>query len=424
MSGVSAREYLAGLEFFGIRLGLENITRLLAALDHPERRYPTIHVAGTNGKGSVVAFTEGILRAAGYRCGRYTSPHLQRVNERILIGSEPVSDERLDSCLARLQEICKDWETPPTYFEFMTAAAFLAFAEEQVDAAVIEVGMGGRYDATNVLIPVATAITPIDWDHMEYLGDTLEAIAGEKAGILKPGIPLVTSETKQAPLNVILERASELDCPVRALDRDFHYALEGGPFDQTLAYQSPSLSLHAPLGLNGAHQGMNAAAAVALAEAVMSVFPRVDADAIQRGLAATRWPCRLERVLDDPPVIVDVAHNPAGLLTLCEAIPRAVFILAPSKDKDAAAMIRLLGPQAEELILSQCSMHRRMPVEVLVEAAGDTPHRRVDSLKDAIAMGLSFAHPQAPLVITGSIFTAGEARAILCDRHGGTALSF
>lgn len=424
MSTPGPRDFLERLEFFGIRLGLENITRLLAALDHPERRVPAVHIAGTNGKGSVVAFVDSILRAAGYRSGRYTSPHLQRLNERVLLGSDPIADEPLDAALAAVQAVCDTWDPPPTYFEFMTAAAFQAFAHAPLDATVIEVGMGGRYDATNTVSPVVTGITPIDWDHMQYLGDTLEAIAAEKAGIIKPGIPLVTTETKPGPREVIVARAEELSSPVRALDRDFHYALEGSPFEQTLAYQSPERSLQAPLGLAGQHQGMNAAMAVAIAETLMPAFPRITNEAIIAGLGSTRWPCRLERVLADPPVIVDVAHNPGGLLTLCEAVPRAVFLLAPSRDKDAAAMIRILAPQAEELILTQCAMHRHMPIEALVQAAADTPHRRIDALEDAIRIGLELAHAHAPLVITGSIFTAGEARAILTGRHGAPPVQF
>jgi len=424
---LTPREYLFSLEHHGVRLGLETITYLLSSAGRPQECYPTVHVAGTNGKGSVIAVLNAILRAAGYRVGRFTSPHLIDLNERFQVNGRPIPDAELDENICYFQDIAEQREWwPPTFFELNAAIAFRWFEQCQVDCALIEVGLGGRFDATNVIVPEASAITNIDYDHMRYLGDTLEEIAFEKAGIIKEGRPVVVGETKPAPRNVILARAAELDCPVQLLDRDFHYAISGAPRELRFCFESGTMSFGpTPLGLAGSYQGENAATAVALAMVLAARFPKIDAQAIITGLRAARWPCRLEKVLDWPPVIIDVAHNVAGARKLAEDVSvKCVVILALSNDKDAAGIIEALGPITHTLILSQFSSERSLPMDRLCAAASNHPHRSAADLVEAVELGLELASPTRPLLITGSIFTAGSARRTLIERHGAPPLRF
>jgi len=422
---VTPREYLAGLEFHGIKLGLENIRFLLAAAGRPESRRLHVHVAGTNGKGSVAAFLSAALGAAGYRTGRYTSPHLVDVSERFLIDGQPIGAEELDAHIAFFRDVAQGLRHPPTYFELLTAVAFRWFDVREVDVAVIEVGMGGRFDSTNVIAPIETVITTIDLDHLQYLGDTLEKIAFEKAGIIKPGVPLVVGERKPGPRSVILSRAGECRAPVKAIGRDFDCRVTGPPFAQSFCYESAGLRIEAiPLGLAGRFQGENAAVAAAALEGLRAGFPRITQGAIAEGLRTAKWPCRLERVLDDPPVIIDVAHNAAGAQRLAQEFARAVVVLAVAADKDAGAMIDALAPIAAPLILTQFEGARAMAIERLRAVAGSHPHRHAEDLAAAIRLGLDCAGPETPLLITGSVFTAGQARQWLVRTGQARGIAF
>ncbi len=419
------RDYLVSLERFGIKLGLENIARLLRAADDPHLAIPVVHVAGTNGKGSVVAMLDAIFHAAGYHTVRYTSPHLMVLNERFLQDMQPISDADLDDQIRFFRAVAETMDPPPTFFEFVTAMAFRWFAAVGADVALVEVGLGGRFDATNIVQPTATAITNIDLEHQRYLGDTLELIAFEKAGILKAGVPAVVGETRPGPLDVILQRAQELDVPVRLLDSDFRYSLEGTPFDHRFTYTNDHFELGPiPLGMAGSYQGENAALAVALVEGLRDTYPALTSEAITEGLRDARWPCRLEKVLEHPPVIIDVAHNHAGAIKLAEQLNRCVIVMAVSSDKAAEQMIAALAPRAAELILTQFSGSRALPVSDLCAAASTLPHHRAETLAEAIDLGVSLASDTTPLFITGSIFTAGEARALLIERHGAAPIRF
>ena len=419
------REYLFHLEWHGIKLGLENIRHLLDAAGAPEKCYPVVHVAGTNGKGSVVAFLDAIVRAAGYRVGRFTSPHLLDVTERFLVDGTPMPEAAIEEEIGFFRDVAEHMDPAPTFFEMNTAIAFRWFERCKVDFGIIEVGMGGRLDSTNVVDPIATAITNIALDHMAYLGDTLEKIAFEKAGIIKPGVPLVLTEPASPAQDVILARAAQLHSPVYVLGIDFRFELTGPPFAQIFTYESAGLRLDAmPLSLAGVHQGSNAASAVALAERIMLTLPRIDAAAIRTGLSSARWPCRLEKVLDQPPVIIDVAHNPAGAKQIAKALNQCVTLLAVSSDKDASGIIEALSPATGVFILSQYSGRRSLPVADLRRAAGDHPYLAIPSLSEAIALGLGLASASTPLLITGSIFTAGEAREHLVDRCGARPMAF
>lgn len=419
------REYLFSLTLHGMKLGLKNIRILLEAAGNPQDPYPTVHVGGTNGKGSVTSMVQAILRAAGLRAGRFTSPHIIDLRERFQVDAVPISDADLNEHISYFRAVAEQMSPPPTFFEMNTAIAFRCFESARVDVAVIEVGMGGRLDATNIITPAAAAITNIDLEHTQYLGDTLELIAAEKAGIIKPGVPLVVGERRPGPLAVILNKADECAAPVSVLDRDFKYRLHGDPWRQRFDYQGPRLRLRdAPLGLAGRYQGENAAVAVALAEALQARFPMLDEYAVREGLAAARWPCRMERVLENPPVIIDAAHNVAGARKLAESIGRCVIILAVASDKDARGMLAQLAPHTAGLILSAFSDKRALPLDALREIAGDYPHECAPDLKTAIARGMAMASAASPLLITGSIYTAGEARQILMETCGAPPLQF
>ncbi len=418
---MDARAYLYSLERFGIKLGLDNIRYLLEQAGEPQRAFPSIHVAGTNGKGSVVAMLDAIFRAAGYSTGRFTSPHLITLNERFLLNAAPIRDDELDRQLAFVRRIAEPMQPNPTFFEAATAACFRWFAEQRVDMGLIEVGLGGRFDSTNVITPACAAITNIGLEHTQYLGETLELIAFEKAGIIKPGVPVVVSETHLGPLGVILEQARALDSPAKLLGRDFHYALAGGRF----TYESERLRIGpVDLGLQGAYQGVNAAVAVAVAETLREQFPRLLAGAIAQGLSQARWPGRFERVLETPPVIMDVAHNYSGAQQLAPQLGPSIIMMAVSGDKAAERMIDELAPYAAELLLTQYAGSRSLPVDVLCAAAHGRPHRRFERLGEAVDYGMAHAHAGLPFVITGSVFTVGEARTWLMEHYGAPGLVF
>ena len=420
-------EYLYSLELHGIKLGLDNIRRLLSEAGDPQDTYATVHVGGTNGKGSVVSMLDAMLRAAGYTTGRFTSPHLCSVRERFLIGGEPIAAEALDAHIEYFRTAAERTDLLPTFFELNTAIAFRYFAERKVDIALIEVGMGGRFDSTNVITPEATAITNIALEHTQYLGETLEAIAFEKAGIIKPGVPVVVGETREAPMAVILDRADELGSPVSLRGREFSVHLSGPPFDQMLAYEAGAYRLEdCPLALPGDYQGANAGVAVRLAELLRPRFDRLTPNAVAKGLATVRWPCRLETVLESPRVIIDVAHNVAGAAGLARALEsRCVLILAIANDKDAGRMIDLLASKTSTLILTTFDGPRALGVEELSARAAPLPHERRETLAEAIELGIARAvSERVPLVIAGSLFTAGEARSILVERYGASPLVF
>lgn len=420
-------DYLYSLELHGIKLGLDNIRRLLAEAGLPHRKYPVVHVGGTNGKGSVVAMLDAMLRAADYRTGRFTSPHLVSVKERFLVNGVQISDEDLDETIAFFRAVAADAHISPTFFEMCTAVAFRHFAEASVDVALVEVGMGGRFDSTNVVDPLVAVITNVALEHTKYLGGTVEEIAYEKAGIIKPKTPVIVGELHPGPQRVILDRALELKAPVKLLERDFGYLVEGPAFEQRFSFRGGDAHIEkVPLALPGAYQGFNAALAVAAASALEPDLPYLGVEAIETGLKTARWPCRLERVMDDPEVIIDVAHNAAGAEKLAQAVPgRCVFVLAIANDKDAGAIIRLLGAKADVLVLTEFEGSRALPVESLCARAGDQPHERIDRLSDALGYGLEQARGRGiPMVVAGSLFMAGQARKVLVDDYNARPLEF
>jgi len=376
---------------------LERMRRLLCVLGNPERAFVSLHIAGTKGKGSTAHLAEAILREAGYRTGLYTSPHLVDLRERIRLDGKLISEADFTRVMAEMEpELIR---LRPTYFETMTAAAFLSFARRGVDYAVVEVGLGGRLDATNVILPAACAITTIDYDHMEKLGHTLRAIAAEKAGILKPGVPSVSSPQPPAARRVLESRAPIYFPRFRVLSsRGFvlKFRAEGRP------YELPVL---------GKHQAANAATALALVRRSGAV---VNPGAVRRAFRNIRLPGRVERVGRRPTLIVDAAHNPVSARALAAALSavprrRLLLVFGASRDKDVRAMLRALLPVADLAIFTKAVNPRAAATSDLMRLAKGCPAVAAGSVARALALARKAAGPQDAIVVTGSFYVAGEA---------------
>lgn len=404
----------------GIRWGLERTQELLAGVDDPHRRFRSLHVAGTNGKGSVSALCESALRAAhpGRTVGLYTSPHLVSFAERIRIGGRPVDAALLADAEARLRPAIE--RTGATFFEATTALAFLCFAEAGVDLAVVEVGLGGRLDSTNVIAPLATAVTSVARDHVEYLGESLEGIAGEKAGIFKPGVPAVVGESAPPLLDVLRRRADEVGAPLVELDAvarvsDVEVTLEGTRF----RFDSERWGSHPMrIPLVGAHQARNAA----LAAELLGVLPddvRPSWKAIETGFADVRWAGRMQVVRRRGATwIFDVAHNPAGVAALTDALdgldlPRPlVLVAAILSDKAWDEMLPPLLARADAAILTIAptapESRRWDPEQVASSLDASIPVRVIPDLPAALMRAETMA-PYGTLLVTGSVHTVGDA---------------
>ena len=400
--------YALGNEIKTAKLGLERIRAVLAALGDPQRAYRVIHVAGTNGKGSTCAMIEAGLRAAGVRTGLFTSPHLVEPTERIQVDGMSVSTEQFQQAFQVVHDCAErlDLDCHPTYFETVTAMAFWLFREMGVEAAVVETGLGGRLDATNVVEPVLTVITPIDFDHEAYLGHTLEAIAGEKAGILKAGAPAVFAKQRLEAAAVLAARAVELGVPVTRAEefeiRDLEIDSRGSRFSGIVCL------------LAGEHQVDNAVTA-ALALRALGVSTE--------GIAITRWPGRLEYVAPNPDILLDGAHNPAGARALARYLERFFpnrriwMVYGAMRDKAVEEVTGILFPLAAELIFPALDSSRALRPEALVELAG----RGRTAANIAGAMEILKGRAEREdisddvVVITGSLFLVGEARAYFAE---------
>jgi dihydrofolate synthase/folylpolyglutamate synthase len=415
-----ALDFLARLNPSVIKPGLERMFVALEALGHPQRRYRSLHVAGTNGKGSTCAFASTALLAAGHRVGLYTSPHLERVTERFQIDGAEIPRELLGR---RVLEVLERYPqaagtpAPLTYFEFGTAVAFWHFAQEGAEVAVLETGLGGRLDATNTVAPLVTAITPISFDHMEYLGNTLGAIAGEKAGILKRGVPVVVSRQEPEALANIARAADEVGAPMLLEGRDFTLEQAAGG---ALVYRGVRWSLDGlTLSLRGPHQRQNASVALAALEQLDSRGVTVPTEAAQAGLASARWPGRLEEVSRQPIVLLDGAHNPGGVAALLASLDalypgrRIHAVFGVVADKDRAPMMRALFPRCASIQLTPLDTPRSLAPERYIEEARAlcADVRAHASLAEALASAQALAMEGDVVLCTGSLFLVGAARA-------------
>ena len=405
-------DFLFSLEWLGMKFGLENINALCDALGRPERSFQSVHVAGTNGKGSVTAMLETAIHAAGYRSARYTSPHLVRLEERFVVDGRDVETDTLRGALAIVQDAIDRLqrsgalELPPTFFECATAAAFVIFRDAHVDVAVLEVGLGGRLDATNVVRPAVTAITSIDFDHQAQLGDSLASIAREKAGIVKPGVPLVCGPLPLDARGVIEEVCAERGAPI---------------VHTTDALLGERGFGSVPLGLPGRHQRDNAAVAVGVLDAMGRRGIPVPDDAIRHGLADASWPARLERrSYGGREVLLDAAHNPAGARALASYLQEigwtaVTLLFGAMRDKDVAGMLRPLAPLCARVVTTTAPSPRAAAAAELAAAARGVldPHVPVDAIDDPHEALQRAAAAGNRVVAAGSIFLIGPLRDIL-----------
>ncbi len=408
--------YALGNEIKAAKFGLETVARVVAALGAPDRDLRFIHVAGTNGKGSTCAMIESGLRAAGHRTGLYTSPHLAEPTERIQVDGQAVTAAEFAAAFTVVHRAAEglldagEIENHPTYFETVTAMALVIFRERQVDWVVWEVGLGGRLDATNIVTPRLGVITPVDFDHENFLGNTIESIAGEKAGILKPGVPVVMSRQRPEAAAVIERRASELGCRLVAASSHMPVRSSSDARGSELAWKD--IEIHCPLA--GVHQVENATSAVlALRELA------VPDEAIARGIAAARWPGRLERVAEAPEIILDGAHNPAGARVLADYIRRFYsgrrvwLIYGTMRDKSIGEIVETLFPLAGTLLLTAPAAPRSLDPRSLLSLAGHADARVTENLAAAIGIVRAEAAPEDAVFLSGSLFLVGEARTLL-----------
>ncbi len=413
MTYESAVQYLYDLRWFGAKLGLENTHRLAALAGNPQERLRFIHVAGTNGKGSTCAMLESIYRWAGLRVGLFTSPHLVHFSERIQVNREPIPERDVVRLVEGMRPLVEQFgrDHHPTFFEVATVMALSYFAEKACDVVVWETGLGGRLDATNIVHPLASVITTIEFDHEKWLGSTLASIALEKAGIIKPGVPVVTGVADTEPLEVIRQTAATRQSPL-------HLVPLSGP--------EPSPLDGIELPLHGAHQRANARVALRTVEVLGSALP-VSPDAVVRGFESVYWPARLQRIVREngQVVVLDAAHNPSGAATLASAIraefagARTCFILGILQDKNYREMCKLLAPLAGRILIAPVHSDRAATgAELAAACAAAKPGvsvRECPSLAEALAA----TAPDETVVIAGSLYLAGEAMEILGISNGG-----
>jgi dihydrofolate synthase/folylpolyglutamate synthase len=482
MSYSETVNYLYNLQKYGIKFGLDNISRLMSALDNPHTSFLSVHVAGTNGKGSTSAIIASILKTAGFKVGLFTSPHIISFTERIRVNGEEITENEVIELAEEIKDIVVHLgDFSPTFFEVVTAMALLYFKRKKVDIAVIEVGMGGRLDATNIITPEISIITNVSYDHNEFLGDTLKEIAHEKAGIIKKGVPVVASYQESEAMKVIEQKAIEKNSELYLYGRDFSSVLKrndssGICFDYSSGDSFTINNLVLPLA--GEHQMQNASVAVKAATIVLNnnmvkgrngetengrdrtvnslihrftdlpIQEEHNIKLIRNGLAATRWPGRLEIIKEDPPMLIDGAHNPAAAIALSKALKkfshgkdkRIILVLGIMGDKDARGIMEPLLPLASEIILTAPAYSRSASPEKLAGIAaslGFFDVRIAPTMKDAVEMATEDSYKlqvtsyklkdnknsifethnsklNSPvIVITGSFYTIGEAKEVL-----------
>jgi dihydrofolate synthase / folylpolyglutamate synthase len=421
------RELAAPTQAAAAKFDLENTTVLLERLDRPDRAYPSIHIAGTNGKGSTAAFAESILRLAGFRTGLNTSPHLERINERFRINGEEISDELFAETFTRIHSVIEELlaegklRAHPTYFECVTALAFEVLARQRVEFAVIEVGLGGRLDATNVITPVVSIITRIDFDHENFLGHSLREIAGEKAGILKHGVPVVSAPQPPEASEIVRVRAAELRCQLLETEEAFRVDQEsvaGGCFRARVTELATGAQLYLAPQLPARFQLQNALNAVAAARLLQAKNFRISDENIEQGIAAARWPGRLEKLQSHPDLYLDGAHNPGAARELARFLQenfagrRILLIYGAMRDKAVDEVTGLLFPLATEVIFTQPNNPRAVSAGQLAHMAGHhaAHFSIVDNAEAALDAALAHADAADAIFVTGSLYLVGQLR--------------
>ena len=423
-------------------LKLEDMRNLLSALGNPHDRLRIVHVAGSKGKGSTSAMLASILREAGYRAGLFTSPHLVNVEERIQVDGEAISRRELTSLLKEVEGVVVAGGLSPTFFEVATAVGFLHFVRRRVDVAIVEVGLGGRFDSTNVCMPLISVITSISLDHTQLLGDTIASIAAEKAGIIKPGRPVVSGARTPAARQTIAGIAHRRQAPLWQLGVDFDYAYRPADVSQEanasglLAWERPEVQVTiwgrtgepVKLGLLGEHQAANSAVALACVQRLRLTGMEIPTAAVPRGLETVQWPARLEIVGRRPLILLDCAHNVASAEALVETLrttfaqfsrggTRRVLVFACSNDKDLPGILRVLSAHFTHMFLTRYSHSARaVPPERLAQVlrdVGAVPCQIVPAAPEAWHAARACAGPDDLICVTGSVFLAGELRPLM-----------
>ncbi len=409
-------------------LKLDRMRSLMARLDNPHQRLRIVHVTGSKGKGSTSAMLAAVLRQAGYRVGLFTSPHLTHLEERFLVDGQPISRGELTQLIREIREAVGT--VPPTFFEIATAVGFLHFFRRRVDLAVIEVGLGGRLDSTNICLPLVSVITSISYDHTRILGDRLSLIAREKAGIIKPGRPVVSGADDEEARAVIRQIAAERSAPLLELGHDLNYDYQPGRVTPD-GLQPPRVRVTTPkrtwpsfaLNLLGEHQGANAAITLATLELLARAGLHLPQQAVERGLASVNWPARMEVLRVSPFLVLDCAHNVASMealvATLRQSFPpgRRTLIFAGSSDKDIPGMFRVLGRAFDRAVMTRYTNNLRATApEHLVKLWRQCNSSPVQAQADpcwAVRQALQQAQPEELICVTGSVFLAGEVRPVL-----------
>lgn len=428
-------EYIKNLTKFGINLGLERITALLERLDHPEKKIRVIHIGGTNGKGSTTAMLQSILKQAGYTVGMFTSPHLHDFRERITINGEMISKEDVTLGIATIKPYLEDMVQAgiehPTEFEVCTALALHYFAEKQPDLVLLEVGLGGEIDSTNVVNPLISVLTSIGMDHMDYLGDTLEKITEVKAGIIKEGVPVVTSSDRPEVLSVIKKRAVQKNAKLIVVGEDVAWQPEGGV--GRLSYTGLRRSYRdLEIALLGEHQFINAAAALAVCDVLEDTYSfNIPENAVREGLRTVKWPGRLERILQDPNVLIDGAHNVDGMMSLAKALKqyadgplkrkKLVLCMGMLADKEVEKAVEIIVPMADKIIVTKPDSPRAgdwRNVARLAEKYLATENvQTIEDTTAAVQEGLRLTGPEDLLCVTGSLYMIAGVRKYLLEDH-------
>jgi dihydrofolate synthase/folylpolyglutamate synthase len=419
--------YSLGNETLAMKLGLESVRALARALGDPQLKFRAVHIAGTNGKGSTAAMTAGVLREAGLRAGLYTSPHLVSITERIRIGADEIAPKdfaRLGAVVRAAGERLAAENilpAPPTFFEQMTMIAYLYFAERKVDLAVLEVGLGGRLDATNICEPVVTAITRVGFDHQQYLGDTLKSIAGEKAGIVKPSAPVVIAPQSPEAMSAIAARCEEMIAPMILTSAPFD--IEAASGDENVGryrfrYRTLSDEYSLQLGLRGRHQITNAVVAIHIAEQLRVAGFDIPHAAIVEGLNKAEWPGRLEMIrpaTSQAPLLLDGAHNTDGARALRDFLDEhfhstpITIIFGAMADKAISEMSDILFPAANQVIITRVANSRAAEPSAIAEAA----HRdviRMENAGEALNEALRITPPDGLIAVCGSLYLVGEIK--------------
>ncbi|WP_079479512.1 bifunctional folylpolyglutamate synthase/dihydrofolate synthase [Halobacillus salinus] len=419
-----ALQWIHQREKFKIKPGLARMTWMMERLNHPEERIQAVHIAGTNGKGSTVSFLRELLQAQGLSVGTFTSPYIVRFNERISVDGEPIEDGDLADLVNRIKPVAEELaDTPlgaPTEFEVITAMSLVYFAEKELDVVIYEAGLGGLYDSTNILSPILTIITNIGKDHMNILGSTYAQIAREKAGIIKPGIPVITAAKQEESIQIIREKAAQEKSDFYINGEDFHTVhLESSDEGEVFEFHNDRFISEPLLSrMMGAHQVDNAALAIQAMEVLQGLGYSFQREYYRSAIRATHWPARFEKVQEEPLVILDGAHNEEGTRALVETVKehysnkRVTLLYSALEDKPVQAMLTMLSEVVDCAFMTSFNFPRALSAEQLQQLSPVKRTEAIDSYQEAVTTSLSQMEDDELLLVTGSLYFLSEIRKI------------